>query len=291
MNNWYEFTAERVETAVKRAAQTIDEADLPEDWDSVVSDGSEWALLVTEQELSYFVATLASFQHGPDPRHGQWHDEALNRLTKHDGCDAVITELISERDDVLAAIVDARSYLFNDIYQGEFGDLYVDAELLLDKLRPRLRGTGGWNPLLHVEVCSECDTNVAWWNFLAEHEDWCPAEENAEKLEARREHLIGSHLYCRDIGAALIAHTSRCLDRLEKIAAEVHAGATEAAAVVVVRPRRILPAIEIGDLNVEIDEADPATLAVTIYPRMVDLDYCEEPLHTDPHRACRYLVS
>ena len=54
MTDWYEFRAERLGDVITKAAGgVIDENDLPEDWDNVVTDGSEWALLVTQEALAF----------------------------------------------------------------------------------------------------------------------------------------------------------------------------------------------------------------------------------------------
>jgi hypothetical protein len=287
MSGRYEFHAERLTAAIKAASGgVVEEVDLEENWDDVVSDGSEWALLITEEDLPVFVSQIADLAAGPDPRHGTWHAEARDRLREHDDCASAIKELRAERDDVVTSITWARDHLFNDIYEGEYGDLYVDSEPLLNLLRPTLRGDGKWRHLLPPEECAAC------WGTQFGHEEECSTEARVEELDERREHLVATHLHCEEIGAALIAHTARCLSRVEEIAARIHDETEQVAGSEVVRPHSILHVAKIADLNVPLDHLTPAVLGAAIFPELEDEDYCrEEPFHSTPHRACRYLVS
>lgn len=287
MSDRYQFHRERLTSAVEEAAGgVIDEGDLEEQWDAVIEDGSEWALLVTQEELPAFIAHIANIDRGPDPRHGAWHADAIEALRRHDDCRDVVDELRAERDDVIASVIWTRDYLFNDIYQGEFGDLYVSSEPLLNLLRPTLRGDGKWRHLLPPETCSAC------WGTQFAHEDECHIEERDDELTRRRKHLIASHLHCEQIGHAVIAHTARCLDRVEQVAARIHEHSLAVAGDEAVRPHSILPVAKVADLNVPLDHLTPAVLGTAIFPELEDEDYCrEEPFHSSPHRACRYLVS
>lgn len=287
MSHRYLFHRERLTAAVKDAAgAVIDEGDLEENWDAVVEDGSEWALVVTQEALPTFIARIANNDLGPDERHGAWHGDAMESLRRHDDCQRVVDELRAERDDVIASIIWARDYLFNDIYPGEFGDLYVDSESLLNLLRPRLPRDGKWRRLLPPEVCPAC------WGTQFGHEEECSTEEREDELIQRRKHLIASHMHCDQIGEALIAHTARCLGRAEQIAARIHEQTMNVAGNDVVRPHSILPLVRVADLNLPVDGAVPAALGATIYPALKDEEYCREDSYcTTPHRACRYLVS
>ena len=211
--SWYEFRAERIEQGVREAGTPIDDTVLFEVWDDLVEDGSDLAFLVSEAYLPGFITAILDNSHPRDPRHGRWHERALTQVARHQDCRAVIQDLILERNDIIACIVDTKSYLVNDTYTGEFGDEYVSVEPLLDKLRPRIyEPGGGGNPLTDPDRCPECRANVPWWNYLAEHYDGCDLDERKEALQARRDHLVSAHLFCRKVGEALIAHTPRALD-------------------------------------------------------------------------------
>ena len=285
-NKEYEFRGERIRNAVLAAAgRVIEEDDLDEVWYDLVEDESKWAALITANQLHALVGTLVTADSERDRRHGTWHTKALDALHAHDQCQAVIADLASERNDILDGIIQARQYAFNDIYEGEYGDMHVDSEVFLNRLRPTIRGTRSFRKLDTCgEHCPECDER---WT----HEDWCGVEAHVEDLRARREHAIASHLHCVEMGEALINHTTRCLDRAETIAASVLDNSETVHGDEVFDPHDVLPDMTIENLNAATD-GTPAGLATSIYPALQDLDYCrEEPFHSTPHRACRYLIS
>jgi DNA polymerase III epsilon subunit-like protein len=182
----------------------------------------------------------------------------------------------------------ARNYCFNDIYEGEYGDLYVDVEEFLGYLRPTLRGGATYRRLdLLRDRCPQCEQS----NFY--HEDWCTAEDEADASTSRRKDAIAAHLHCVEMAQALIDHTARCIARTEEIAHRARVVTTEAAGVAVVKPHPVLSSIRLEDLNQPPEPLNPATLATAIQPALEDVSYCDEddPYHSEPHRACRYLVS
>ncbi|GAA4372904.1 hypothetical protein [Nocardioides caricicola] len=281
----YRFLGERVRDALHAAEGTLLEEDSIEEWSDLVEDGSESAVLLTSQQIESLTMLLPYAAQPHDSQHGNWHADALAALRAHQDCHTVITDLIAERDDVLAGIVQARDYVFTDLYAGEYGDLYVSAEQVLDRLRPRLRERQSVRDLdvARSEWCSEC---LERWV----HEDSCAVPQEKQDVTARRDGLIRSHLHCEAIGKAVIAHTARCLTAAETIAQYIALTTELVYGDRVVDPHDLLSVMEIADLDVRLD-GSPEALAVSICPPLDDPDYCqEEPFHSSPHRACRSLT-
>jgi hypothetical protein len=79
----YRFRGERVEAALGDAARgVLEEGDLEDVWQALVTDGSESAMLLTEFKVADFANRVVSGDFGPDPRHSAWHAEAASSWTR-----------------------------------------------------------------------------------------------------------------------------------------------------------------------------------------------------------------
>jgi hypothetical protein len=284
----YEFLFERVEASLIMAAGgVVEELDLEEIWEDRVNDGSEWAVLISKFEIRNFIAWMASHPLDVDPQHGSWRSDAKSQLERHDQCMRVLDELVAERDDVIRAIMKARDYCFYDVTRGQYGDLYIDSETFFDQLRPTIRGSRSFNEIDTVgEWCIECSEQ---WG----HAEDCSVERRSDELDSLRRKVIESHVHCVEIATFLVAHTRRCLERVEAIASRARSAIDDEDGLPRADPHQILSEIHIGDLNVSFDASSPATVLATIYPPLEDEDYCDADggIHASTHRACPYLVS
>jgi hypothetical protein len=283
----YQFRGERIEDLLRKSGTTVEEADMEETWHELIDDDSETAYLHTDAAFMSLAEDIWSVP-TLDPRCRTQHDDALDRLQRHDGCSEVIATLVAQRDDALASLLDARLYCFNDIYVGEYGDLHLTVERFLDTLRPSLPTRGAYQRLdLRQDTCHECEGR----DF--EHEDWCGAEEKSDRLADARAGLVASHLYCTEAGQALIAHLTKCLEQAEDVAHHARLNTGKVYGDLVVDPHQVLAAFQLDELNVPGEVSTPATLATLVYPPLSDEPYCEPDngYHHEPHRTCRFLVS
>lgn len=283
----YRFRGERIENLLRKTGTTVEEVDLEESWHDLIDDDSETAFLHTDATITSLAEAIWSVP-PLDPRHRTQHDDALARLQRHEGCSEVIATLIAQRDDVLASLLDARHYCFNDMYVGEFGDLHLTVERFLDTLRPSLPARGTYDRLdLRQDTCHECEGR----DF--EHEDWCGAEEQSDRLTDQRAGLVASHLHCTEVGQALIAHLTNCLVQAENVAHYARLNTGTVYGDLVVDPHQVLAAFHLDELNVPGRGDTPASLATHVYPPLSDEPYCapDNGYHHEPHRTCRFLVS
>lgn len=288
MSDAYQFRGERVEQLFRDATAEVTERDAEDTWEVLVDDGSGSAYVVTDDYLPFLaesIATLDPF----DPRHSAEHAAALDGLEHHQHCARILSDLVEQRDDILAALLGARSYCFNDMYEGEFGNLYVSVELLLNELRPGLPDRGLYRGL---DLVRDTDCHTCGARDYS-HEDWCDAEDKDEVRAERRDSLIASHLYCADIGRTLIQHAARCLAQAEAIAHQARDNATTVYGDVVTDPHRVLAKFDLQALNLPLEPMSPSSLVAHVHPPLVDEDYCtpDSLWHHEPHRACRFLVS
>lgn len=288
MSDAYQFRGERVEQLLRDATAEVTERDAEDAWEVLVDDGSETAYVATDVELPFLAESIATMD-AFDPRHSAEHAAALDGLGHHQHCATILNDLVEQRDDILAALFEARSYCFNDMYEGEFGNLYVSVELLLNELRPGLPDRGIYRGL---DLVRETDCHTCGARDYS-HEDWCDADEQDEALAERRDHVIASHLSCAEIGRTLIAHTTLCLGQVEAIAHQARSDADTVYGDVVTDPHDVLAKFDLEALNLPLEPMSPSSLVAHVSPPLVDEDYCtpDSLWHHEPHRACRLLVS
>ena len=289
MGQGYLFKAERIHAVL---LESLDSTLSDEDLDERVSENVGWdevhygsTLVANPGQLDMtaraVAAELLSFQRAEVRKRAS----LMDRLAKHDGCEAILRTLAAERDAAIEAAHSARSYCFNDMTLGEFGDLYVPLDRLLDMLRPG-QPLSRTTPrsALGEDPCDEC--GEPWV-----HEEGCSVGEFEEDVDRRARHEVRSHRHCVDIASELFAQLDAQLTHIEEVASAAHGHAqyTQGEGLTV-DPHEVLELLAgvepCAGVSVESSWA-------LIYPELQTLDYCdpEGDQHSYPHRACRYLIS
>lgn len=259
MERPYQFLAERLQAALRASAATFTEQDLEDRWELLVEDGSEEVYVLSSEQLPAVAAALAEVGAGPDPRVVSRHAEARERLSRHDDCEDVLQGLAAQRDDVINALLAARTYCCDDTYEGKYGDRYLAIDGVLNALRPTVPGHGAYSTLDDSDYCEACQGTLG-------HEDDCWAETERIHFDTRRLHAIKSHLHCLGMGDSLIGQINMCLVRVEAVARKVRTHETYAEDDgMVVRHEDVISAFQLSDLNVTLDEHCPASIAAARY--------------------------
>lgn len=251
----YLFLAERLVDVLRHQGQSFDVAEVNDDWETIVDDGSGEFIAITGETLQATVLAIADYGTGPDPRATENHPHHLDQLRAHNDCADAIAALIAQRDDLLSALQDTAQYCRTDSYEGKYGDEYLSIEMVLDQLRPGLPHRR-YRTLLDPDNCPVCGQ-------LWHHDDDCPFEDNHAALDQRRAAAISAHIICPDMGEVLTAHIRACLDQIERLAA--HAVQHQVYAEddgMALDASEMRSAIDLDDIDWQYNPTRPATIAV-----------------------------
>ena len=80
----------------------------------------------------------------------------MERLDRHDGCTDLVQQLTAQRDDALAALLEARRYCRDESYAGKYGDSNLAIDGVLDALRPTVPGQRTYATLDYPDYCDGC---------------------------------------------------------------------------------------------------------------------------------------
>lgn len=286
----YQFRAEWIAEVLDRVmGRSVEDEDLevnireelgmeePEDYGQVI--------VVERDELQSVADQIAANLLEEADRERTRRAQLIASANKHEGCERIIEDLLRERDDLIAGVQQARSTCFNDITLGEYGDLYVATDDVLHALRPRKTTTRAGRSRDEFEV--ECDGCGQSWV----HDDDCPVAQFADSLKEQAGHEQASHRHCGEIVHELLAQIDAQREHVETIAdlvrsqsEHVHEEGT------VLDPHDVLHLLA-GTQPCQ--GVQVSSHSARIYPPLASVPYCDSERydHTEPHRACRYLVS
>lgn len=212
------------------------------------------------------------------------HAEAMARVRGHTECRDVLEELLVERDSLVAAVRSAQTFCFNDFTDGDVhGTLRVLTDRFLDALRPEIASHHRWTPTDFEGPCSACGDR--WL-----HDESCPELAAGEDLEQRAEHEIRSHGRCPEIANEVLLQIERQYAHIDAIATHTLRWSHHEEGL-----GRAVDARKVLELLADEQPCAAvacATITAAVSAPVNEIDYCQDPdYHSDPHRACRWLVS
>lgn len=287
MADRYVYLHERLQRALTQQGSSLDDFDLNAEIEEALALPNERDRVLTVFTTEALAAASAHLVHQVEVHakaRNSRRTEVMSRLRRHTECRDVLEELLVERDSLIAAVRSAQEFCFNDFEDGDVrGTLYVLTHRFLDALRPVIASHHRWAPTEFEGTCSSCGDR---WI----HDESCIDLAAGEDLERRAEHEIRSHGRCPEIADEVLLQIERQYAHIDTIAAHALRWSDH--------EEGLGHAVDVHKvLELLADEQPCATVACATITAAVsapvnEADYCQDPdYHSEPHRACRWLVS
>jgi hypothetical protein len=260
----YLFRGEVIEAVLRRFWDPVSDEDL----DVKIREHMDWPELdkldqvhvLLQEHFTSLAGSIVAALTAREERQAEVRSEHLSRIKRHDGCDRLLKDLLSERNDLIAGLWDVRDAC-SFSFENRYGEHCVDLEDLLEALRPRTPGKRARRelPAEHRGWCPECGSP----DF---HQDDCSIDLHAKDLAIRAGHERASHVRCSEIATELV-------DQIADLHLQVEA-----------RAARILSATgstyhhegqsvyveHVKDFLASVPTPKAVTLTATIYPSIED---------------------
>lgn len=281
----YRFKFEIIESTVTEVATAITDDDLDATLrgqvETLEGEG-DTEILVLPRSLAGGIGALAVMRLG---ERAVWATAARSaaglKLALHEGCANILAGRLAERNDLIGAVNDARTFCQNELSTAPGIGLYVSLYGFLEALRPNLKRP---RRLPEPFECPECGSSLM-------HDEDCSLEKSIEDQRRASRQEIEAHARCGSIADELATQIDALLLDIEEVAlrARTHAHELDGAGDVV-NPHVLLEDLSLDGLAAGEDLARPTSITGQVVPPLDNLDYCRDDWHSTPHRACRYLI-